>query len=169
MKNPKQRCLISLSLFERMSKNPKFIQETMGWCPGRTLYGDTGRDDRKGICPRGGGLIWRDNFATLFEASNLSKANDVDPNNPIYVTYHAYIPYSQRLRRDSMSKRITGSVYWIGNGRRTTTAVDVKTAFGNPDQAIEQVFFTEMHADERQQRVARLAYRQYQGKQFSSR
>lgn len=67
-----------------------------------------------------------------------------------------------------MSKRITGSVYWIGNGRRTSTAVDTKAAFSDPDQAAEQVFFAETRGDARQQKVARLAYSQYQGRQFGS-
>jgi hypothetical protein len=67
-----------------------------------------------------------------------------------------------------MSRRITGSVYWIGNGRRTSTAVEAKAAFSDPDQAAEQVFFAETRADARQQQVARLAYSQYQGRQFGS-
>ena len=46
-----------------------------------------------------------------------------------------------------MSRRITGSVYWIGNGRRTSTAVEAKAAFSDPDQAAEQVFFAETRAD----------------------
>lgn len=71
-----------------------------------------------------------------------------------------------RIEEDKVSKRITGSVYWIGNGRLTTTVVDAKAAFSDPDQANEQVFYAETCADAHQQKIARLAYSQYQGKPF---
>jgi prolyl-tRNA synthetase len=65
-----------------------------------------------------------------------------------------------------MPTQIAGSVYWIENGRQTNRVVDAKEAFSDPAQAKAQIAHAESSGDTRQLRLARLAYRQFQGKRY---
>ncbi|MGA2762990.1 MAG: hypothetical protein ABSG17_06465 [Spirochaetia bacterium] len=65
-----------------------------------------------------------------------------------------------------MPKQIVGNVHWIENGRQTSRVVDVKEAFSDPAQAVAQIEYAEHSGDSRQLRLARLAYRQFQGKRY---
>ena len=65
-----------------------------------------------------------------------------------------------------MANKIAGSVYWIEKGRQTSRVVGAEEAFRDPDQARAQVKYALSSGDSRQIELARLAYRQYQGKRF---
>jgi len=62
--------------------------------------------------------------------------------------------------------KIGGSVYWIENGKRTEKVVDAQQAFSNDEQAKAQVLFFEKKGSAAEKRLARLAFRQWQGKRF---
>lgn len=61
---------------------------------------------------------------------------------------------------------IAGNVYWIEKGVQTTKLVDAKVAFRDPDQAKAQVLFAEAAGNKEQIRLARLAFRQFQGMRY---
>ena len=65
-----------------------------------------------------------------------------------------------------MPKQIVGSVYWIENNRQTSRVVDVSEAFSDSVQAKAQILYAESSVDKRQLRLARFAYRQFQGKRY---
>ncbi len=62
--------------------------------------------------------------------------------------------------------KIGGSVYWIENGKPTEKVVDAQQAFSNDEQAKAQVLFFEKKGSAAEKRLARLAFRQWQGKRF---
>ena len=68
-----------------------------------------------------------------------------------------------------MPKQIVGSVYWIENNRQTSRVVDVSEAFSDSAQAKAQILYAESSGDKRQLRLARFAYRQFQGKRYRMR
>ena len=57
---------------------------------------------------------------------------------------------------------IVGSVHLIEGHKRTTKVVDVKAAFSDPEQAKLQI----LYGPKEQEKLARAAYRQFQGKRF---
>jgi hypothetical protein len=63
-------------------------------------------------------------------------------------------------------RRITGSVHEIVAGRQTGTLLTAEQAFSDPAQAQAQVHYFEEHGTRAEVRLARLAYRQYQGKRL---
>ena len=65
-----------------------------------------------------------------------------------------------------MPKQIAGNVYWIENGKQTNHAVDVKEAFSDPVQAKEQIIHSERMGDKAHLKLARLAFRQFQGMRY---
>jgi len=65
-----------------------------------------------------------------------------------------------------MPKQIVGNVYWIQGGKATSRIADVKEAFGDPHQAKAQILYAESSGDKRQLRLARLAFREFQGKRY---
>ena len=65
-----------------------------------------------------------------------------------------------------MANKIAGSVYWIEKGRQTSRVVDAEEAFSDPEQAKAQIKDALSSRDSKQLKLARLAYRQYQGKRF---
>lgn len=65
-----------------------------------------------------------------------------------------------------MPKQIVGNVHWIEKSQQTIKVVDAEAAFSDPDQAKAQVLFAEASGDRKQIRLARLAYRQFQGMRY---
>ncbi len=65
-----------------------------------------------------------------------------------------------------MPKKIVGSVLWIEKGKQTEKVVDAERAFSDEDQAKAQVLYFEKKGSGVEKRLARLAYRQWQGKRF---
>jgi hypothetical protein len=65
-----------------------------------------------------------------------------------------------------MPKQIAGNVYWIENSRQTIKLVDAEAAFSDVEQAVAQVQFAESSGVKKEIRLARLAYRQYQGMRY---
>jgi len=65
-----------------------------------------------------------------------------------------------------MPKKIGGSVFWIEKGEQTTKVVDAETAFSDLEQAKAQVLYFEKRGSTTEKKLARLAYRQWQGKRF---
>jgi hypothetical protein len=57
---------------------------------------------------------------------------------------------------------IVGTVHLIEGRKRTNRLVDVKVAFADPKQAKLQV----LYGPKEQEKLARAAYRQFQGKRF---
>ena len=68
----------------------------------------------------------------------------------------------------SKMKKVTGTVLKIVNGRPTNTRISAEKAFGDPEQAVEQVLYAERHGSREEKRLVRLAYRQYQNKRYRS-
>ena len=66
----------------------------------------------------------------------------------------------------SKPKKVTGTVLKIVGGRPTTQRLSAEEAFSDPQQAVEQVLYAERHGSGEEKRLVRLAYRQYQSKQF---
>ncbi len=62
--------------------------------------------------------------------------------------------------------KIGGSVLWIERGKQTEKVVEAERAFSDEDQAKAQVLFFETKGSTAEKRLARLAYRQWQGKRF---
>lgn len=65
-----------------------------------------------------------------------------------------------------MPKKIGGSVYWIEKGKQTQKVVEADKAFSDEEQAKAQVLFFEKKGNRAEKKLARLAFRQYQGKRF---
>ena len=62
--------------------------------------------------------------------------------------------------------KIGGSVLWIEKGRQTEKVVDAERAFSDEGQAKAQVLFFEKKGSVAEKKLARLAFRQWQGKRF---
>jgi len=65
-----------------------------------------------------------------------------------------------------VAKKIAGTVYLIADARQTSRVVDVEDAFSDSAQAKAQILYAESSGDKRQLKLARLAYRQFQGKRY---
>jgi hypothetical protein len=65
-----------------------------------------------------------------------------------------------------LAKKIGGSVYWIQNGKQTSKVVEATEAFSDSAQASAQVIYAEASGDRAAVRLARLAFRQFQGRRF---
>jgi len=65
-------------------------------------------------------------------------------------------------------RKVKGTVLKIVNGRPTDQRLEAEEAFGDPEQAVEQVLYAQRHASREELRLVRLAFRQYQGKRFRS-
>lgn len=80
-----------------------------------------------------------------------------------------YVLY-ERIRLIQLKKGehmpIAGNVYWIEKGVQTIKVVDAEYAFRDPEQAQAQVQWAEASGNKKQIRLARLAYRQYQGMRY---
>lgn len=62
--------------------------------------------------------------------------------------------------------KIVGSVYWIEKGRPTTKLVTAEQAFADMAQAEQQVLYFDKQGSAQEKKLARLAFRQWQGKRF---
>jgi hypothetical protein len=62
--------------------------------------------------------------------------------------------------------KIGGSVLWIEKGKQTEKAVDAERAFSDFEQAKAQVLYFEKKGSAAEKKLARLAFRQWQGKRF---
>ncbi len=62
--------------------------------------------------------------------------------------------------------KIGGSVFWIEKGKQTEKVVEAEQAFSDEDQAKAQVLFFETKGSTTEKKLARLAYREWQGKRF---
>ena len=62
--------------------------------------------------------------------------------------------------------KIVGSVYWIEKGKPTTKVVTAAQAFGDPAQAEQQVLYFDRQGSATEKKLARLGYRQFQGKRY---
>jgi hypothetical protein len=69
-------------------------------------------------------------------------------------------------RKTSKQRKVTGTVLRIVDGQLTNERLSAEEAFGNPQQAVEQVLYAERHGSKEELRLVRLAYRQYQRKRF---
>ena len=65
-----------------------------------------------------------------------------------------------------MAMKIGGSVYWIEKGKQTQKVVDAGKAFSDEEQAKAQVLYFEKKGSPAEKKLARLAFRQWQGKRF---
>ena len=70
------------------------------------------------------------------------------------------------MKRALKQRKVTGTVLRIMNGQPTDERLSAEEAFGDPQQAVEQVLYAERHGSKEELRLVRLAYRQYQGKRF---
>jgi hypothetical protein len=68
----------------------------------------------------------------------------------------------------SKPNKVTGTVLKIVNGRPTNTRISAEKAFGDPQQAVEQVLYAQRHGSREELRLVRSAYRQYQSKRYRS-
>ena len=66
----------------------------------------------------------------------------------------------------SKPKKVTGTVLKIVNGTPTKTRISAEKAFGDPQQAVEQVLYAQRHGSREELKLVRLAYRQYQSKRY---
>ena len=62
--------------------------------------------------------------------------------------------------------KVGGSVFWIAKGKQTQKIVNAEAAFSDQDQAKAQVLYFEKKGTAAERKLARLAYRQWQGKRF---
>ncbi len=62
--------------------------------------------------------------------------------------------------------KISGSVFWIQKGKQTQKVVDAEQAFSDLAQAKAQVIYFEKKGSAAEKKLARLAFRQWQGKRF---
>ena len=62
--------------------------------------------------------------------------------------------------------KVGGSVFWIEKGKQTQTVVNAEQAFSDLKQAKAQVLFFEKKGSAAERKLARLAFRQWQGKRF---
>ena len=72
----------------------------------------------------------------------------------------------KRSTMQTKVKKITGNVRKVAEGRQTIEILTAEKAFSDPAQAREQVLFTERYGTKEEVRLARLAYRQWQGKRL---
>jgi hypothetical protein len=75
-------------------------------------------------------------------------------------------PRKKPTKKASERRRVTGTVLRILNGRPTNEQLSAEKAFGDAQQAVEQVLYAERHGSREELRLVRLAYRQYQGRRF---
>ena len=80
-----------------------------------------------------------------------------------YVAYDR-IQLVQNTKGEKMA--IVGNVHWIENGKQTAKLVDARVAFRDLEQAKAQVEFAEAQGDKKQIRLARLAFREFQGMRY---
>ncbi len=62
--------------------------------------------------------------------------------------------------------KIVGSVYWVEKGKPTTKLVTAEQAFADAAQAEQQVLYFDRHGSVKEKKLARLAYRQWQGRRY---
>ncbi len=72
-------------------------------------------------------------------------------------------PASVRLPKKIRAKKATGTMLRIVKGKPTDQKISAAEAFGDLDQAREQVLYAERHGSLEEKRLVRLAFRQYQG------
>jgi hypothetical protein len=76
-------------------------------------------------------------------------------------------PASARRPERAGSKKVTGTVLKIVNGKPTDEKLSAEKAFDDLEQARAQVLYVEKHGSREEKRLVRLAFRQYQGMRFS--
>ena len=62
--------------------------------------------------------------------------------------------------------KVGGSAFWIEKGKQTQKVVDAEQAFADLEQAKAQVIYFEKKGSAAERKLARLAFRQWQGKRF---
>ena len=62
--------------------------------------------------------------------------------------------------------KVKGTVLKIVRGKPTNQRLSAAAAFGDLEQAREQVLYAERHGSMEEKRLVRLAFRQYQGMRF---
>ena len=75
-------------------------------------------------------------------------------------------PEGRPSKQESKAKKVTGTVLRIVNGKPTREKLSAEKAFGDLEQAREQVLYAERHGSQEEKRLVRLAYRQYQNMRF---
>ena len=75
-------------------------------------------------------------------------------------------PAARQPKKESKAKKITGTVLKIVNGKPTNEKLAAEKAFGDLEQAREQVLYAERHGSQEEKRLVRLAFRQYQNMRF---
>ena len=75
-------------------------------------------------------------------------------------------PATQRRKKESKAKKVTGTVLRILNGKPTNERLTAEKAFTDLAQAREQVLYAEKHGSREERRLVRLAFRQYQNMRF---
>ena len=78
----------------------------------------------------------------------------------------AKAPRKRPAKRAPKQRKVTGTVLKILKGRPTDERLSGEEAFGDPQQAVEQVLYAESHGSTKELRLVRLAFRQYQGRRF---
>lgn len=63
-------------------------------------------------------------------------------------------------------KTLTAESCGVCGGEQTEKSVDAELAFSDDDQAKAQLFYFEKKGSAAEKKLARLAYREYQGKRF---
>ena len=71
-----------------------------------------------------------------------------------------------RVKATVAAKKVSGTVLKIVKGRVTDVKLSAERAFGDLEQAKEQVLYVERHGSREEKRLVRLAFRQYQGMRF---
>ena len=69
-------------------------------------------------------------------------------------------------KKPSRVKKVAGTVLKIVNGKPTNKRLSAEEAFGDLEQAREQVQYEERYGSTEEKRLARLAFRQYQNMRF---
>ena len=75
-------------------------------------------------------------------------------------------PRTIPAKRAAKQRKVTGTVLRIVKGQPTNERLSAEEAFGNSQQAVEQVLYAERHGSKQELRLVRLAFRQYQGRRF---
>jgi hypothetical protein len=75
-------------------------------------------------------------------------------------------PASAHLPEKASAKKVTGTVLKVVNGKPTDERLSAEKAFSDLDQARAQVLYVEKYGSREEKRLARLAFRQYQGMRF---
>jgi hypothetical protein len=73
---------------------------------------------------------------------------------------------SARMQKKSGTKKVTGTVLKIVNGKPTVDKMSAEKAPSDLEQARAQVLYCEKHGFKEEKRLVRLAFRQYQGMRF---